>query len=202
MEIRREHSVGRDVLFGHLPVRVDLAFRVRTCTQSWCGAPNPPCSRFQPSILQFVPGSLPWPSHAAKKAVREMIDVPVGSEVDRGERDLLAVSIVAVVLSLCAGKVEEKIVERTVLLNDEDDVRDRRDGGAKPNGPALGSAVLPPAPQAAIASAARSVDARNKNRFICAPFRAVAGPPWGDKEEASAFAPASSFRCDLWIRRP
>jgi len=60
-----------------------------------------------------------------------MIDVPVGSEVDRLERDLLAVGIVAVVLSLCAGKVEEKIVERTVLLNDEDDVGDRRDGGAR-----------------------------------------------------------------------
>ena len=84
----------------------------------------------QPSILQFVPGSLPCPSHAAKKVARSDRD-PKPFETRRAQRDLMAVRVVAVFLCRRAGIAHEEVVERAVLLNDEDDVLDGAFAGCR-----------------------------------------------------------------------
>src|SRR6516165_6358598 len=54
-----------------------------------------------------------------------MIEIPRLREILRLENNLIAVRVIAVVLSLGSGIAHEEVVERAVLLNDEDDVLNR-----------------------------------------------------------------------------
>jgi len=76
-------------------------------------------------------GQLALTVASCEETGREVIDVPSGREIDWFEGDLLAIRVVALVSRRGAGKVQKKIIEAAVFLNDEDDVGDGTHRGAK-----------------------------------------------------------------------
>ena len=124
VEVRCEHMVRKHVLPAIVQYgSISLAERTRRQVGRRFVLAS---SSFQPSILHLVPGTLPCPSQAAKKS----LTLCPGSQRFSSLRD--------VTLTLWPDESypyeavsgtrisHEQIIERTVLLHDEDHVLDRR----------------------------------------------------------------------------
>ena len=125
VEVGCKHLVGQYILVCHLPIRLDLGFR-NVGVRSILGSSKPRELLFPAVHLAVGAGELAFFCIArVEERFRKVSDVPRLREILRAQNDLLTVGVVAVLARRRSRISLEQVVERAVLLDDEDDVGNR-----------------------------------------------------------------------------
>src|SRR5262249_47034820 len=125
VKVRGIHLIGEHVLFADREERLRFGVRdVRVRRIGWTGAVAAVPFSIKPVHLAVGARDASGPVAGSEVARGIVLDVPPSFESDRRERYLLAGTRIAVRARRCARKPVEEIVERAVLLNDDDDVLD------------------------------------------------------------------------------
>src|SRR5579863_718147 len=131
VEIRGKHFVGEDVLLRHCEIRLGFGLRnvcVLGCSVGTAWAALRTSARYL-LLIEAVHFAL-GPRKAALTVagleirLRAVLHVPRRFERNRNQRDFLTGAGVAVRLRVGSWIALEQVIERAVLLNDDDDVLD------------------------------------------------------------------------------
>ena len=129
VEVRRVHLVGDDVLLAHIEVWLRLRVRNVAILRIRIRALLSVMAAANPLLIETVhlaigAGEAAGAVAGLEERGRAMIEIPAGFQSDRRHLDLLIRRVVAILHGFRARETVEQIIERAILLHDDDDMLD------------------------------------------------------------------------------